>query len=476
MRIAFIHRMVHQDPLGIMYLSAALKDAGHEVHFFDVALEPRWLDRLIEDAPDLVAYSVITGNQRFFLDLNRKVKDHLDVPSLWGGPHPTFFPELIEEDGVDMLCLGEGEEAMVELAGAFDRGDDLTHIENLHLRTAGGVVKNGPRPLRQDLDSLPLPDRSILERYPQYRCVSSRAVIASRGCPYRCSFCFNSRLRQMYRGGGRYARRRSIDSVIDECARYRRDPWVRQILFKDDLFAQKADFVAALAERWPREVGISFSCNVRADRMTEAIADDLTRAGVRVVHFGVESGNDRVRREVLQRPISREQLIDTARWFRQRGIKVYTFNLLGIPGETPTEALETLELNAEMGVDIAMFSMFQPYPKTPLGDRAAELGWIDDDASDFSPSFYRNSMKNLPHARQLANMVHLFPLATRIPRLRRATPWLSRLPLTPLFAGADFVYKATKFVFDLRIVDPLDIALYSGHWDPQSPPRLLQRR
>ena len=105
--------MVHQDPLGIMYLSAALKRAGHKVSFFDVALEPRWLDRLVDTAPDLVAYSVITGNERFFLEVNRTIKRRLDVLSLWGGPHPTFFPELIEEEGVDMLCVGEGEEAMV---------------------------------------------------------------------------------------------------------------------------------------------------------------------------------------------------------------------------------------------------------------------------------------------------------------------------------------------------------------------------
>ncbi len=470
MRFAFIHRMVHQDPLGVMYLAAALKRAGHEAHFFDIALEPAWRKRLLSLAPDVVAWSVITGSQRAWLDLNRELKQQLDFLSLWGGPHPTFFPEFIEEDGVDAICVGEGEEVIVEIAETLERGKAIDGIANLHVDTPQGVVRNPPRPLCQDLDNLPLPDRTILDRYPQYRCVSTRAVIASRGCPYSCTFCYNSRLREMYSGTGRYARRRSVDAVIDECARHAEDPWVRQILFKDDLFAHKADFVAALADRWPRKVGLPFSCNVRADRMTEQIADDLARAGLRLVHFGVESGNDRIRREVLRRPISREALIDTARWFRERGVKVYTFNLLGIPGETPREALETLELNAEIGADIAMFSMFQPYPKTPLGERAVELGWIDAGETEFTTSFYRNSMKGLPEARQFVNMVHLFPVAARHKLLRRLTPALARLPLTPLYSSASFIYKATKFVFDLRLAEPRDIALYSGHWDPKGPP------
>jgi radical SAM superfamily enzyme YgiQ (UPF0313 family) len=471
MRVAFVHRMVYQDPLGTLYLSAALKRAGHEVDFFDTALEPRWRDRLLAFRPGAVGYSVITGSQRFFLDLNRDLKARHDFLSLWGGPHPTFFPEMLDEPGVDALCVGEGEDTIVAVADALDRGGPLDGIAGLHVRGAGGAARSAPRPLCQDLDTLPLPDRTILDRYPQYRCVSTRAVIASRGCPYACTFCYNSRLRELYRGTGRYARRRGVDSVLEECARHAADPWVEQILFKDDLFAQRGDFVAALAARWRREVGLPFSCNVRADRLTERIADDLARAGVRLVHFGVESGSERVRREILGRPIGREALLDAARWFRERGVKVYTFNLLGIPGESPAEALETLELNAELRADIAMFSLFQPYPKTPLGDRAVELGWIDAHETDFSPSFYRNSMRGLPDARRFLAMVHLFPIAARWPLLRRLTPTLAGLPFEPAYAAAGFLYKATKFVFDLRLVDPRDVALYSGHWDPSRPPR-----
>jgi hypothetical protein len=100
-----------------------------------------------------------------------------------------------------------------------------------------------------------------------------------------------------------------------------------------------------------------------------------------------------------------------------------------------------------------------------------ELGWIDAGDQSFSASFYRNSMKRLPHRRRYRNMVHLFPAAARSEVLRRATPLLSRLPLTPLYTGADFAYKATRFIFTLGFVHPLDILAYSGRWNPPDPRR-----
>lgn len=469
MKAVFIHHMVYQDPLSIMYLAAALAEAGHEAHFIDVALEPDWEDRVVALGPDVVGYSIITGSQGSFLELNRALKRRLRFLSLWGGPHPTFFPEFIDEEGVDAICIGEGEGTIVDLAEAIDSGaglEEIAKIPNLHVKVKGEVIRNDLRPLCQDLDSLPMPDRSILEKYPQYRCVSSRAVITSRGCPFNCAFCFNARYRKLYRGKGRYTRRRSVESVISECRRYAADPFARQIIFKDDLFTQDADFVHELAERYPREVGLPFACNVRADRMTEAIAEDLALAGARVVQFGVEAGNDRVRREVLGRNISREQMLRTARWLKQRGIKIYTYNMVGIPDESPRESFETLELNVELGADVAMFSLFQPYPRTPLGDRAAALGWVGAGYQGFSSSFYRNSMKRLPHRRRYRNMVHLFPAAVRFKPLRRLAPLLVRLPLTPLYTGFDFTYKATRFITTLGFVHPFDILAYSGRWNP----------
>ena len=466
MTFLFLHRMVYQEPLGILYLAAALARAGHQVHFIDLSLERDWLSRVEQLRPDVIGYSVVTGSQQYFLTVNAQLKKRLQFLSLWGGPHPTFFPEFLEEEGVDALCVGEGEGAVVELAETLARGGDITAIPNLHLKTSAGVVRNAPRPLCQDLDQLPLPERRLLRRYSQYRCMSGRAVMTSRGCPFRCRFCYNAQLRELYRGCGPFVRRRSLDGIIAECRELRRDPWVRQIAFKDDLFAQDPDFVREFARRYRAEVGLPFSCNVRADRMTEQMADDLAHAGARVVHFGVESGNDRIRREVLGRPVTREAMRCTAQWLRARGVRVYAFNIVGVPGESPDEAFETLRFNAELGVDLAVFTLFQPYPRTPLGDEAVKRGWAAPGYEDFAASYYTNSMRRLPHLRQFENMVRLFPLAVSWPLFRRLTPGLVHLPLGPLYAGLDFVFKSTRFVFRLGLVTPTDIAVFSGHYTP----------
>lgn len=464
MRLLFIHRNSFQDPLGFMYLAAVLRQRGHWVRLIDVAYDPDWEERAQALKPDAVGYSVITGSHGLFLEINRRLKDRMDFLSIWGGPHPTFFPEFIDEPGVDLLCLGEGERAVVELAEAFDRGEPLEDLANLHVKTERGVVRNPVGPLIEDLDSLPFPDRSILTRYPAYRYATSRAVMASRGCPYGCTFCFNQNLRRLNAGQGRYVRHRGVESVIAECRRHREDPWVEQILFKDDLFAHDEGFVRGFADRYAAEVGLPFSCNLRPDRITEQMADDLARAGAKVVHFGVESGSERIRREILRRQVRRQAMIDTARWFRERGVRVYTYNMVGIPGETLDEALETLELNAEIKPDIAMVSLFQPYPRTPLGDRAVELGWTEPGYQSFDASMYRGAMPNMPHRRERLNMVRLFPLASRFPGLRRLVPSLLGLPLTPAYSAADFLYKATRFVLTLGLVEPRDVALQSAQW------------
>jgi radical SAM superfamily enzyme YgiQ (UPF0313 family) len=464
MRFLFVHRNVYQDPLGPMLLAAVLGQRGHEAHLIDVALDPDWEDRAVRLAPDAVGYSAITGNQHVLLDVNRRLKQRMSFVSIWGGPHPTFFPELLDEDGVDAICVGEGEGAIVDLADAIDRGDTLAGIPNLHVKTAAGVVKTAVRPLVLDLDSLPFPDRAVFARYPQYRYGSTRAVITSRGCPYGCSFCFNQSLRRLYAGHGPYVRRRSVESIVEECRRLREDRWTRLIMFKDDLFAHDEEHVARFSERYAVEVGLPFTCNVRPDRVTERMAEDLARAGARVVHFGIESGNDRVRRELLRRDIDREDMVRTARWLHDRGVKVYTNNIVGIPGETLEEAFDTLDLNVEIRADVAMFTLFQPYPGTPLGDLAVEMGWTDPGAAPYGDTMYGRSMSRLPYARERINMVHLFPAAARSSLLRRLAPTLMRLPLTSAYRALDFTYKSTRFVFALGFVSPRDVALQSAQW------------
>ena len=165
MRVLFVTQQIDYEPQGIMHLSSALKAAGHQVALAVEAHEdPVAVAR--EFRPGIVGYTVITGSQQYYLQLNRRIKQEIDVFSAFGGPHPTFFPEMIEEEGVDGICIGEGEEAIVDLANVLEDGGpgglQNPSIPNWHFKLNGEIVRNPVRPYVDDLDSLPLPDRDLV--------------------------------------------------------------------------------------------------------------------------------------------------------------------------------------------------------------------------------------------------------------------------------------------------------------------------
>jgi anaerobic magnesium-protoporphyrin IX monomethyl ester cyclase len=180
-RVLFIAQQTDYEPQGIMHLSSVLKAAGHEVDLV-VATHQDPVQVAREFQPDVAAYSVITGSQRYYLDVNRRIKREVDgVFSVFGGPHPTFFPEMVEEEGVDGICRGEGEEALLELVGALASGgpEAVLSVDNWSFQRNGdggnaGIITNPVRPYVADLDSLPFPDRALVyERDP----ISARSKI-----------------------------------------------------------------------------------------------------------------------------------------------------------------------------------------------------------------------------------------------------------------------------------------------------------
>ncbi|NIO68607.1 MAG: hypothetical protein GTN71_06075, partial [Anaerolineae bacterium] len=187
MHLLFIIKEIDNEPHGIMHISALLKQEGHQTSLA-VATEEDPVEAALRLKPDVVGYTVYTGTQNYYLDLNRQIKAQLPgVFSIFGGPHPTFFPEMIEHEGVDGICVGEGEYATLDLLNALQAGAEITGIPNWHFKLArqgGGVgvsptfsliapstdgskveiIRNPVRPLltSEQLDELPFPDRDLL--------------------------------------------------------------------------------------------------------------------------------------------------------------------------------------------------------------------------------------------------------------------------------------------------------------------------
>ncbi|MFC2029260.1 B12-binding domain-containing radical SAM protein [Chloroflexota bacterium] len=452
MHLLFIVKAVENEPHGPLLISSVLKEAGHQVSLV-VATEEDPLEAALRIRPDVVGYSTYTGPHTWYLDLNQRIRAQLPgVFSIFGGPHATFFPEMIENEGVDGMCLGEGEYATLDLMNALEREDGTVRlsepsIPNWWFRLDGEVVRNPCRPLLtgEELDSLPYADREILyAAHKQSQRAKIKPFITGRGCPYDCAFCFNKAYSDLYGGQGRRYRRRSPDNVIRELKDVVSKQDVRFVLFMDDTFILQDDWLLEFMSSYKVEVGLPFWCQVRANLVTDEMMALFKDAGCVSVSFGLETGNDELRNAVLKRRMSKEQILGAAEAMHRHGIIFSTNNMLGLPTGTLENDFETLELNAQCRPAYANVLLFQPYPKTELGEWAYEEGWMLGSFDDLSGSVSDDTVIKFgseAEKRQIENLQKLGPLGVEVPALLPVIRRLIRLPQNRLFW---LVYKLFK--------------------------------
>jgi anaerobic magnesium-protoporphyrin IX monomethyl ester cyclase len=444
MRVLFVEKQIDYEPLGLLYLSSVLRQAGHQVRLAVAAVEdPVAVAR--EWQPGVVGYSVYTGSQTYYRDLNLRIKEAVDVVSVFGGPHPTYFPEYVEQPGVDAVCVGEGEGAILDLVEAVEAGQPLTGIDNWWFKHDGQLEQNPVRPGEDDLDRLPLPDRGLLyEKDAFARQSGIKHFITSRGCPYDCTYCFNHALAGIYRGKGKRLRQMSVDRVVQEVKGVQERYPTQFVVFLDDLFIVYVDWLRELAEKFPREVGLPFFCNVRANLVTPAKIALLKEAGCASVGMGLETGNPALRNEILKRNLSDEQIVEASRLIREAGIQLLTTNMIGLPGGTLTNDLETLALNHACKPAYANAFLYQPYPRTELGEYARKGGYVEGSLDDIDPSAWERSVLRFStpeEKRQIENFNKLFALAVEWPWLTGLVRRMIKLPPNPFFRLAYKLWK-----------------------------------
>lgn len=373
---------------GLMSLSACCKRAGHQtdlLHITGYMSDSDFADQLRSRQFDVIGFSSVSAT---FPDVRRLVPIARELnpttPILYGGVHPTLDPERsLAIPGMTAICRGEAEEALVELLDRYGAGDDPTTTQNFWFNGPNGVIKNPIRPLPADLDRLPLPDLDLFD-FP--RLMSTRektaTIAASRGCPYMCSYCSNHAQMAQYPNKGDYVRFKSVDRVMEEAHQrlsHLPDGSVHFLDFTDDILTLRDDWFDEFSHRYPEEIGVPFSCNLLIPLVKPPTVEKLRKAGCSLIVFGLESGSERVRK-VLRRPrMSNDQIIEVTRMLRNAGIHVASYNILGVPTETPEEMLETIRLNAQVCVHKANAFHFQPYPHTEIHRLAVELGQYDPD-------------------------------------------------------------------------------------------------
>jgi len=439
---------------GLGMLSAVLKRHGHvtRLHTLFGRYDPAPLKAVLADyRPDLIALSAVSPQFRF---VKRIFEDLQPLPAftILGGPHATLLPGcLAATEGLDALCVGEGEYPLLELADALAQGGDPRAIPNLWVKARGGeIVRNAPRPFLEDLDALPFADRELVD----YQAVinsdfHTALFMFSRGCPYDCTFCSNHALRG--KQPGRYVRFRSVDSCLAEIGAVTRRYAARTLYFNDDCFTAQRAFVEAFCARYPREFQHPFAINARPETLNDEVCRMLREAGCARVSIGIESGSELFRREVLGRSQSNDRIAEAFAACRRAGIKTKSFNIVGFPYETPALFQETVALNARLQPDSVIVGIFEPYPGTRLAEACLKEGWLPADQPDTwflgrmdtalaMPAFPRrailrafrnfayNVYKRRAPMRALFYKVYYSPLGERLVRLLAPVkPFLRRL-------------------------------------------------
>ena len=396
---------------GIGALSAALKADGHEtrlIHISDELDYPLDLTRIRHDIrefePALICFSVTTNQWHFAKEVGSGIKMEFDIPIIVGGHHPTADPdEVVSENWVDFVCRGEGDEVLVELVRLLEAGESPEALPNLVFRKGNEVYHQPVTSWVENLDDLPFEDRDIFDFS---RIVDTRTgwaeVIVTRGCPYPCTYCFNRPLLEKYAEDSRSAkrsfskrrfsrRRRSVDSTLamlkNLVGSY---PNVTGITFVDDIMAMEGEWFEEFTRRYKDEIGLPYACTSHPLLFTRTVAGLLRESGCKVIKMGIEAGNPEIRRKVLKRNLSDDKLVDVFETAKEFGLKPQAFNMIGLPGESIENIMETIRLNSLIKPYIAWLSTFVPYPGTELYYECETKGMIDDSKWD-SVDTYRGA-------------------------------------------------------------------------------------
>lgn len=368
MRITFLGYGTEQ--LGISQLSALARARGHQVslaftaglfndHYnLDLpALAPlfderhRVVDDIVAQRPDLLACSPVTTTwawMRWVLGAARARLPSLKV--VVGGVHATAAPEhMLARPEVDFVCSGEGDVAFPALLDAIEAGGPTVAIDNLlFVGEDGQVVRGRQAAFVQDLSALPLFDKRLWEDH--LRMGDFYLTMATRGCPFRCTFCSNSFIANLPQGRkGRYVRTRDVDHVMAELVAAKRRYKLRVIDFEDDVLTVDKRWLRALLERYKREIAVPFICLTHARYVDDEVARWLGEAGCTWVQMGVQSADEDFRTATLQRPDDNDEVERAMAAFHRHGVQVKVDHIFGLPDEPPSAQEEARKLYARLG-------------------------------------------------------------------------------------------------------------------------------
>lgn len=435
------------DRHAVYCLSACLKSNGIQTDYVNKENFSKAISSLKKIKPDLLLYSAFSSDIPLFIEFDKLVKKNLGIKSVIGGPGPTFDWKIIKNNNstIDALCVGEGEYALVNFINS-----NFSSSKNIITNQSGL-----PSEYYQfvDLDKVSFPDRELVYKNDYVlRNMPNKQFLAGRGCPYMCTYCHNNIQNAMFRGCGAIIRKKSVDYLIEEIKEVKSRYPLKVVVFQDDTFILKKEWLFNFCERFPKEIGLPYTCNIRANLIDEETVRVLKESNCLCVYWSIESGNDFIRNNLLKRQMSREQILETSRLLNKYKIPHRCGGMVGLPGEKIEEMFETLELNIKAKPEFGFVSIFVPFPGLELTNYALENNYLTEESLRDLPenTHMRSALNFTPKEKiKIQKLTYLYPLFVNYPKLYY-NPWvrdlLFGLPASVLhmFFNLYWGYKLSK--------------------------------
>ncbi len=378
---------------GVAHMAAILKRAGHEVAFWQLCeeiaplpSESQFIDRIIREQPDVLAFSVVTNQWAYTQTLARWARVRFTIPFILGGVHALANTEEILKTGLfDYVFRGECENALPQFVNALQRGQGVQDVPNLACLEDGRIRINPVGPL-PELTDLPLKDYTSMDFQ---RLIDAKngwvGLMASRGCPFSCTYCFNHVMVEAYKADLHcgfkdlhYIRRFSVGQMIEEIGHllknYRN---IRMFIFDDDLFTFDKAYVREFCEAYRKVTAVPFVVNAHVGFFDDECAGYLAAANCRIVKFGVESGSPKIRRTILNRHMSNQSIVEAIAAVERHGMHSSVFVIIGFPHEGREDVFDTIRLLGQARPGRFRWTYFFPFPGTRAHQISLEGGYID---------------------------------------------------------------------------------------------------
>ena len=457
MKILFVYPNVtsqRSPQLGICMIASVARQLGHECYMFDLTCVPRgkevsaFKSNIECIKPDLLAVSC-RSNEWLILEKLFKSVDVSNLLKVFGGPHATVAPKETLEIA-DIVVIGEGENTFSELLIRIETGKDFSNIAGTWTKKDGKIIKNEMRDLISDLDDLPFPywkifdpihykKSYVMEHFKGARIVGTFET--TRGCPYSCTYCTNDYVRSLYKGKGKWRREKSPERIIEEVKQFRDEYGLDGIYWIDEVVLTNLDRLKKFRDLYISEIGVPFVFMERPENMTDEKVKIIKQAGAKMVSIGIESGDENIRRNLLNRYHSQETIINAFQTAKKYGLITYAFTMIGFPEEDRESIKNTYNLLKQAQPDKVQTTIFFPLGKTKLYEQTVSEGLFDP-RTPMSRHYYDKSSLNFSESKKKELLLWQFIIANYNSRI---SEFLMKFPSNQLILTIFILFHKIYF-------------------------------